>query len=213
MNKDRKSKGFTVLTIKKIMGAISGIAVAGLMTAGTMSTANAQATISEGEIINSLASGGAAAQASGLDLNSLRAEVEKRIQVEGTENAASPPPVLQALANLPNLTIEINFEFNSDWVKPVSWPTIGTMADALHHPLLLGNRFLVVGHTDAKGSRKYNLDLSQRRADSVREILISSLNIPPERLIAIGLGEEQLRLPNDPNNALNRRVQLLNLGP
>ena len=187
----------------------------GAMLSALMLTAElqAQTNITEGDILNSLAGTGQAARAANIDGTALRQEVEKRIQVEGTENAASPPPVLQALAKMPNLTVQIQFDCDSDWIRPASWQTVGVIADALHHPLLRGNRFLVVGHTDAKGSRKYNLDLSQRRADSVAEMLSTTFLIPADRLIAVGLGEEQLQDQGNPNAAVNRRVQLLNIGP
>jgi len=77
----------------------------------------------------------------------------------------------------------------------------------------LSDKFIVAGHTDAKGGRDYNLKLSQRRADAVREMLISTFRIEPDRLIAVGLGEEQLQDPKNPDAGVNRRVQLLNIGP
>ncbi len=86
------------------------------------------------------------------------------------------------------------------------------MADALHTPYLFGQKFFVVGHTDAKGDREYNLKLSQRRADSIRDALITTFRVPPEMLEAVGLGEEQLRDPAHPDSEVNRRVQLINVG-
>ena len=191
---------------KKLLGSAFALLI------GT-SFSLAQGRINEGDILNSLQGTGQAASAANLNLDALRRDVEKRIQVEGTENAASPPPVLQALSTLPNLTVEIQFDFDSDWIRPASWETIGVIADALHHPLLLSNAFAVVGHTDAKGKRDYNLKLSQRRAGAVRDMLISTFRIPPGRLVALGLGEEQLRDPENPDAGVNRRVQLLNIGP
>ena len=191
---------------KKLLGSAFALLI------GT-SFSLAQGRISEGDILSSLQGTGQAARAADLNLDALRRDVEKRIQVEGTENAASPPQVLQALSTLPNLTVEIQFDFDSDWIRPASWETIGVIADALHHPLLLSNAFVVVGHTDAKGKRDYNLKLSQRRADAVRDMLISTFRIPPGRLVALGLGEEQLRDQSNPDASVNRRVQLLNIGP
>jgi len=191
---------------KKLLGSAFALLI------GT-SFSLAQGRISEGDILSSLQGTGQAARAADLNLDALRRDVEKRIQVEGTENAASPPQVLQALSTLPNLTVEIQFDFDSDWIRPASWETIGVIADALHHPLLLSNAFVVVGHTDAKGKRDYNLKLSQRRADAVRDMLISTFRIPPGRLVALGLGEEQLRDQSYPDASVNRRVQLLNIGP
>ena len=89
---------------------------------------------------------------------------------------------------------------------------IGLMADALYHPYLQGYRFLIVGNTDAKGSREYNLKLSQQRADSIRDALINPFGISPSRIEAVGLGEEQLLNPAKPDAAENRRVQLINIG-
>jgi len=86
------------------------------------------------------------------------------------------------------------------------------MADALYHPYLQGYCFLVVGHTDAKGSREYNLKLSQQRADAIREALVNPFGISSTRIEAVGLGEEQLLDPSKPDAAENRRVQLINIG-
>lgn len=175
--------------------------------------ASAQGALTEDDILNSLAGSGPAANAAGFDVAVIRDEIFERIQVEGTESAARPMPVLQALSKFPNLTIEVQFDFDSDWIRPASWETLGFIADGLHHPLLMGDRFAVIGHTDGKGARDYNLDLSQRRADSVRDMLISTFRIPPDQVVALGLGEEQLADPSNPEAAINRRVQLLNVGP
>lgn len=176
-------------------------------------TASAQATLTEADIINGLATTGPAAEAAGFDVDAIRQVLFERIQVEGTESAARPMPVLQALSKYPNLTVEVEFDFDSDWIRPQSWETVGLIADGLHHPLLMGSRFAVIGHTDAKGARDYNLELSQRRADAVAAMLISTFRIPPDQLVALGLGEEQPAFPDDPEAAGNRRVQLLNIGP
>jgi len=191
---------------KMLAGSVSAVLIG-------VSSSNAQGRLSEGDIIKSLAGSAQAARAADLNTDALRRDVEKRIQVEGTENAASPPPALQALAKMPNLTVQIQFDFDSDWIRPASWETIGVIADALHHPLLLSNKFIVVGHTDAKGKRAYNLKLSQRRADAVRDMLVSTFRIEPGRLVAVGLGEEQLQDQNNPNAGVNRRVQFLNIVP
>ena len=173
----------------------------------------AQSSVTPGEILQSLTGAGGAAQAVSIDVNAIRSDIEQRIQVEGTENAASPPPALQALATLPNLTLVINFDVDSDRIQPRSYATVGYIADALHHPLLLGYKFVVAGHCDASGGRQHNLDLSQRRAAAVVDALSTTFRVDPNQLVALGLGEEQLSDPSDPKGAVNRRVQLLNIGP
>ena len=187
--------------------------IAGALALSVLTLPASSATLTEGQIVQSLAGAGAAAQAANLDVAAIRADIDRRIRVEGTENAASPPPALQALAKMPNLTVQIQFAFNSDWILPASWVTVGMMADALHNPILLSNKFAVIGHTDAKGTRQYNLDLSQRRADSVKEMLVTTFGVDPKMLVAVGFGEEQLQDPSNPEGAVNRRVQLLNIGP
>jgi len=126
--------------------------------------------------------------------------------------AAGRAQLFPQLEKLAQFTIEINFNFNSDVIRPESYHAVGLMADALHNPVLLGYKFLVIGHTDAVGKREYNLQLSQRRAEAIRIALIKPFGVDPSRLEAVGLGEEQLRDPAKPDSAANRRVQLINIG-
>lgn len=71
----------------------------------------------------------------------------------------------------------------------------------------------VQGHTDASGSEKYNLILSQKRAESVKKYLVEH-GIEESRLIAKGYGESKPIVPNDTpeNMAKNRRVEFVILG-
>jgi outer membrane protein OmpA-like peptidoglycan-associated protein/opacity protein-like surface antigen len=65
------------------------------------------------------------------------------------------------------------------------------------------------GHTDGSGSEEHNLDLSQRRADAVRDYLVSK-GIPADKLTAVGKGEAEPIADNDTadGRAQNRRVTL-----
>lgn len=67
----------------------------------------------------------------------------------------------------------------------------------------------IAGHTDEQGDAQYNMQLSQKRADSVREYLITK-GIAPERLIARGYGETQSIADNstESGRALNRRTEI-----
>lgn len=68
----------------------------------------------------------------------------------------------------------------------------------------------VAGHTDSRGSDKYNMKLSQRRAEAVRNYLISK-GIAADRLTAKGYGESQPIADNatDEGRFKNRRVELI----
>ena len=78
-------------------------------------------------------------------------------------------------------------------------------------PSLSGMRFDVEGHTDAIGSRDYNIDLSRRRAQSVVEYL-SSLGIDRSRLDPQGFGFDKPRAGTKPRDPRNRRVEFVKAG-
>jgi outer membrane protein OmpA-like peptidoglycan-associated protein len=68
----------------------------------------------------------------------------------------------------------------------------------------------VQGHTDNVGGDGYNMNLSQKRADSVRAYLVAK-GISPSRLVSKGYGFHQPLVPNTTasNRELNRRVQFI----
>jgi len=171
--------------------------------------AQAQTELSRNQIIESLQ--GAETKAT-ITADDLRAQALENIRLHPGDNATTSLPLSEQLAKLRQFNIEIVFDFNSDRIRPESYETVGIIADALHTPYLAGQKFFVVGHTDAKGDREYNLKLSQRRAEAVMDALVTTFRVPAERLEAVGLGEEQLRDPSQPFAAVNRRVQLINVG-
>jgi outer membrane protein OmpA-like peptidoglycan-associated protein len=73
-------------------------------------------------------------------------------------------------------------------------------------------KFVLIGHTDARGSDHYNEQLSRRRALAVLHILTSNYKIPAARLVATGMGERQLIAGIHPDHEANRRVEVVNLG-
>jgi outer membrane protein OmpA-like peptidoglycan-associated protein len=70
-----------------------------------------------------------------------------------------------------------------------------------------------VGHTDADGEEKANLDLSLRRANAVKGSLVREFGISADRLQTEGQGESKpLELNDTPSHkALNRRVEFIKL--
>ncbi|MFH2006548.1 MAG: OmpA family protein, partial [bacterium] len=84
---------------------------------------------------------------------------------------------------------KIYFETNKAIIRKISHPILITVAKTLiaHKELKL---IEIQGHTDERGSRRYNLDLSQRRANSVRNFLINQ-GVPADRLTARGYGEDR----------------------
>jgi len=120
------------------------------------------------------------------------------------------PAAATAPAPRPSLSLLIQFGFDSTQVQPESQEALANLARALLSPELADSRFAVEGHTDAKGRAEYNLRLSQRRADAVRDVLASH-GVPAARLVTSGRGATELAEPADPYAAANRRVRIVNL--
>jgi OmpA-OmpF porin, OOP family len=169
----------------------------------------AQAKLATDEIVDSLRGLETAVE---LDAPALHQRALERIKAAPGQTPLNRPSIAEELRKLPQLTVEIQFNPDSDVIRPESYKTLGRIADALWHPYLLEYRVLVVGHTDATGKREYNLKLSQRRASAIREALVTTFRIPSRRVIAVGLGEEQLRDAANPRAAVNRHVQLIVIG-
>ncbi|MEM9452889.1 MAG: OmpA family protein [Myxococcota bacterium] len=66
----------------------------------------------------------------------------------------------------------------------------------------------IIGHTDSRGRREYNLDLSDRRAASVRQWMVDR-EIAPTRIITRGAGPDEPLAPNNSRRgrAKNRRIE------
>lgn len=109
------------------------------------------------------------------------------------------------------VTYGIYFDINKDVVKPESYGTLKEIAGILNE--VPDVRVKIVGHTDADGADASNLDLSKRRAASVKNELVKSFGVNGDRLVTDGMGEGQPVAPNDTpsNKALNRRVEFIKL--
>lgn len=86
-----------------------------------------------------------------------------------------------------------------------------TLEEVIH--FLISNPQITVeiqGHTDSAGDDSYNLDFSQKRADSVRRFLIIN-GIAPSRLVARGYGETSPIESNHTSRgrAANRRIEII----
>lgn len=100
----------------------------------------------------------------------------------------------------------VSFDVDSARVGPSASPLLDEVASTLlAHPEIRSLR--VEGHTDDSGVVAYNIDLSQRRADAVRDALVAR-GVAPERLLARGYGPTRpLRIGSSERaRAMNRRV-------
>lgn len=109
------------------------------------------------------------------------------------------------------ITHGILFDVDSHKIKGESYKTLKDISQLLQDDPEL--RLSIEGHTDSDGSDEHNLKLSQARANSVRNYLISTYNISSDRLEAKGWGESKPIDTNDTpeGKANNRRVELIKL--
>lgn len=108
------------------------------------------------------------------------------------------------------LDLSVQFDFDSARVSPASVELLSKLAAAMKDPALKGSRFLVEGHTDGVGAAAYNLELSARRAQSVREVLVGQ-GVEGQLLRTEGRGSTQLADASNPKAAVNRRVRIVSI--
>ena len=129
-----------------------------------------------------------------------------------TEPAA--PVMVEKLAvevAAPSINIKVFFEFDSAILKPEAMDVLDNLGEALTYGELNNHRFQIAGHTDAVGTDAYNQKLSQQRAKSVLDYLVTTFGIDPARVDPVGFGESQLLDPDAPEGDINRRVQVTRL--
>lgn len=143
------------------------------------------------------------------------ADFDTPIQVSSQkiEKALTSEPVDKRYHSTPNVNLAIQFEFDSDQLKGDAWGQLDQLASALKSPALSRSSFIIEGHTDAKGSDEYNVDLSYRRAITVRRALSEKFGVQSGRLQIKGYGEARPVADNDTDygRALNRRVTIVKL--
>jgi tetratricopeptide (TPR) repeat protein len=105
-----------------------------------------------------------------------------------------------------NVGYAMNVYFSHDGVEPLSFDGIRNLLDMIKASPTM--RVEIGGHTDAYGPDAYNLNLSKRRAEVVRDLLIKG-GADANRITAVGYGEGK---PKDTNESmegrrLNRRIE------
>ena len=111
----------------------------------------------------------------------------------------------------PSIDIQsINFEFGSAEIPFSQYGKVEQIARVMNRIIQRnrGARFLVEGHTDAVGSFTSNQVLSERRAASLKQVLVSEFGVPRRAIETVGYGEEFLLVDTQSENWQNRRVTL-----
>jgi len=103
---------------------------------------------------------------------------------------------------------DVLFAFGKADLSPKADRNVQKLADFLKkYP---NRNVLIEGHTDSIGSEEYNLNLSRKRAGSVRDKVVAD-GIDPGRITTVGYGEKYPAVSNDTeaNRAMNRRVEVI----
>jgi outer membrane protein OmpA-like peptidoglycan-associated protein len=119
--------------------------------------------------------------------------------------------IAEIAATKPKIDLGIQFDYNSAEISKASMPAVQELGKALSDPSLKGSTFIIAGHTDAVGSETFNQDLSERRADTIKAYLIAKYGLVGGDLVTVGYGKTRLKNPDNPTDAVNRRVQVDNM--
>jgi outer membrane protein OmpA-like peptidoglycan-associated protein len=160
----------------------------------------------------------------GLSIGARPAQIDPEVKakqasfVEGLRNrktrslsTSEREQIAEIAATKPNIDLEIQFGYNSASIRPASMPSAKALGEALTDSTLKGSTFVVAGHTDGIGSDAFNQDLSERRADTIKNYLVQKFGINGSDLVTVGYGKTKLKDAQDPNDPINRRVQVVNM--
>ncbi len=118
---------------------------------------------------------------------------------------------ITAMENQVKFAFPVHFAFDDANVRDEDRQALERFA-AVVRSYYNGASITVEGFADPSGSRAYNLDLSQRRADAVREYLASQ-GVAPSLVTSVGYGSERQVRPGamgaDMGAELNRRVSFV----
>jgi OmpA-OmpF porin, OOP family len=106
-------------------------------------------------------------------------------------------------------TLYVQFATGGTSVADASIEEIGRVARRMQeYP---DARLMLEGHTDSSGSADQNRQLSQQRADAVKQVMIDRFNVDAARIDAVGRGEDAPAFSNDTaeGRAKNRRVEAI----
>jgi OOP family OmpA-OmpF porin len=130
---------------------------------------------------------------------------QRQRRARNLATSSSPPPTASAGQRV---NLRLSFDSGSANLTGAARAQAEAFAQALLRPQLRNMRFQIEGHTDSVGSRTSNINLSQRRAQTLADFL-ASRGVDPGRLVVRGYGPDR-PLPGLRGNAGdNRRVEVV----
>ncbi|TXH97053.1 MAG: OmpA family protein [Pseudomonas sp.] len=128
-------------------------------------------------------------------------------QVVVVEESVVEEVVVAEPAEPVRVELDVKFDFDKAVVKQESQPDIRALADFMsQYP---STSTVVEGHTDSVGTDAYNQNLSERRANAVRDVLVNQYGVGASRVSSVGYGESRPVADNATaeGRAINRRVE------
>ena len=144
------------------------------------------------------------------DIYNLLTEEEKneaaKVTKQEVEEDNTPQVVIVTENEKKEVMQIIYFDFDNSKLSAVSKNTLFNFLDKNKKKL---SRYIIFGHTDTKGSSKYNMDLSIKRAKSVKQALLDH-GITPDDISVLGKGENELAIdtPDNTKHPANRRAEV-----
>lgn len=126
---------------------------------------------------------------------------------DGVPVAQAPEPVVAPTTTKVVLNADTFFDFDKSTIKPEGRQILNQVAEQVSAIEL--ETLIATGHTDSTGPDAYNQKLSERRANSVKEYLVSR-GVPADRIYTEGKGESEPVATNATREgrAQNRRVEI-----
>ncbi|UWU85873.1 OmpA family protein [Bradyrhizobium yuanmingense] len=201
-----KSFGLTAITLTAVLSMTAGLALAG------------DNNISAGQIVDALkpkpaTRGLSVGPQTDTTVQAKEATFLNTVRNRSTRSLSTGEreQIAELAATKPKIDLEIQFDYNSADIAKTSMASVQALGKALSDPALKGSTFVVAGHTDATGGEAYNQGLSERRADTIKKYLMQNYGLNGNDLVTVGYGETKLKDAANGADAMNRRVQVVNM--
>ena len=109
------------------------------------------------------------------------------------------------------ISLEVLFDSGSADLTSDAKQQLQPVGGAMASDELKGLHYRIEGHTDVVGGDEENLDLSRRRAESVKDFLVQQFGLSADAIEIIGKGKQDLADKNNPASEANRRVKIVRL--
>ena len=208
MNRIHRISGLTAMTLGAALSMTVGVALA---SDGKVSADQIVTALQPKKVTRGLSTGTATEINPAVEARQSSLVQKLRNRKTRSLSLGEREEIAEIASTKPKIDLEIQFDYNSADIRKSSVPSVQELGKALSDANLKGSTFVIAGHTDAIGTEAYNQDLSERRADTIKRYLTEKYGINGSDLVTVGYGKSKPKDPNAPIDAINRRVQVVNM--